>query len=262
MTDQRKVVAIIPAAGSAARLSPLPCSKELYPVGLHTEGDGVQRPKVVAQYLIEQLELAGIRKIFVSLRRGKEDIMTYFGDGASLGVDIAYLVTTIPYGAPYTIDRAYQFVKEDIVALGFPDILFESGAAFSAVLRRQGQRQADVVLGLFPADRPDKCDMVDVDGSGVVRQIVIKQQESPLPWTWGIAVWSPSFTRYMHDYLKDHLQRGASAPELFVGDVIRAAIDDGLRVEAIPVSDSPFIDIGTPEDLARAIDRYTHLHDT
>jgi glucose-1-phosphate thymidylyltransferase len=256
MADERKVVAVIPAAGSAARLSPLPCSKELYPIGLHTEGDGVQRPKVVAQYLLEKLKRAGIAKVFISLRRGKADIMNYFGEGKSLGLDIAYLVTEVPYGAPYTIDRAHEFVKDDIVALGFPDILFDADEAFSALLHRLSQTQADVVLGLFPADRPDKCDMVAVDAAGVVEQIVIKQKDCVLTETWGIAVWAPRFSAYLHGYLKTHLSGAATAKELFVGDVIRAAIADGLRVEAIRVSDSPFIDIGTPEDLARAVDRY------
>jgi glucose-1-phosphate thymidylyltransferase len=40
---------------------------------------------------------------------------------------------------------------------------------------------------------------------------------------------------------------------LSVGDVVQAAIDAGLRVEGIPVSKSPYLDIGTAEGLAHAI---------
>ena len=43
--------------------------------------------------------------------------------------------------------------------------------------------------------------------------------------------------------------------ELFIGKVIQEAINDGLRVEAIHVSDTPYIDIGTPDDLLRATKR-------
>jgi len=249
------VVAVIPAAGSAARLSPLPCSKELYPVGLLTDESGVRRPKVVAQYLLENLRRAGIEKAFISLRKGKADILEYFGDGSHLGMNLAYLVTQIPYGAPYTIDRAYEFVKHDLVALGFPDILFDAENAFGAVLQHQSQTHADVVLGLFPADRPDKCDMVEVDAAGAVTQIVIKQAECSLTETWGIAIWTPRFTEYMHNYLAAHLAGAAATEELHIGDVIRAALGEGWRVEGVRVSDSPFIDIGTPDDLARAIER-------
>lgn len=259
MTDQRRVVAVIPAAGSAARLSPLPCSKELYPVGLQTDKGGVRRPKVVAQYLLESLRQAGIEKAFISLRKGKADILEFFGDGSHLGMDLAYLVTQIPHGAPYTIDRAYEFVKHDLVALGFPDILFDAEDAFGALLQHQSQTNADVVLGLFPADRPDKCDMVEVDVAGAVTQIVIKQAGCSLSETWGIAIWTPRFTEYMHNYLAAHLAGAAVTKELFVGDVFRAALGDGLRVKGVRVSDSPYIDIGTPDDLARAIERYMRI---
>ena len=256
MISQRQVVAIIPAAGNATRLSPLPCSKELYPVGFYTGEDGIQRPKVVSQYLIEKLKHAGIKSVFFSLRKGKADIMDYFGDGSSFGVDIAYLVTSIPYGVPYTIDRAYHFLNNDIVALGFPDILFDPDDAFSNLLARQAERQADVVLGLFPADRPDKCDMVETDKNGIVKQIVIKPKHTSLTETWGIAVWTPSFSRYMHEFLKTHLNSGATEEELFIGDVIQAATKEGFYVDTVTVSKSPFIDIGTPEDLAKALNRY------
>jgi glucose-1-phosphate thymidylyltransferase len=256
--DQRRVVAVIPAAGSATRLSPLPCSKELYPVGLGTDEGGVRRPKVVAQYLLESLRRAGIEKAYISLRKGKADILEYFGDGSTLGMHLAYLVTQIPYGAPYTIDRAYEFVKHDLVALGFPDILFDAENAFGALLQHQSQSSADVVLGLFPADRPDKGDLVEVNAAGTVTQIIIKQAECSLTETWGIAIWTPRFTGYMHNYLATHVA-AAATKEFHVGDVIQAALDDGLLVKGIRVSDSPFIDIGTPDDLARAIDRYMRV---
>ena len=40
-----------------------------------------------------------------------------------------------------------------------------------------------------------------------------------------------------------------------VGDVVQAAIDHGMRVEAVQVSDEPFLDIGTGEDLVSAVRR-------
>jgi len=144
-------------------------------------------------------------------RRGKADIMNYFGDRKSLGLDITYLVTEVPYGAPYKIDRAYEFVKDDIVALAFPIILFDADAAFSALVHRPSLTGADVVVGLFPADRPDKCDMVAVDEARAVKQIVIKQKDCVLAETWGIAVWAPRFSTYLRDYLKTRLSSAATA---------------------------------------------------
>ena len=42
-------------------------------------------------------------------------------------------------------------------------------------------------------------------------------------------------------------------PELFVGDVIQAAIHAGLQVAAVPFTNGRYLDIGTPENLVKAI---------
>lgn len=257
MKNQQQVVAIVPAAGNATRLFPLPFSKELYPSGLFVDDSGVSQPKVVSHYLMDKFKSAGIKKVLFSIRKGKADIMEHFGDGLSFGVDASYLITTIPFGAPYTVDRAYNYIKEDIVALGFPDILFEPEDAHTSLLDQQIKCQADVVLGLFPADRPDKCDLVETDQDGLVKKIVIKSAQSHLAETWGIAVWTPVFTKYLHDFLAVRGKQSATDKELHIGDVIQSAINDGLYVDAIRVSEKPFIDIGTPDDLEKAIHEYS-----
>jgi len=56
MSDE--LVGLIPAAGQAKRVSPLPGSKELFPVGFREVevGGHVQlRPKVVSQYLLDNM---------------------------------------------------------------------------------------------------------------------------------------------------------------------------------------------------------------
>jgi glucose-1-phosphate thymidylyltransferase len=50
----REVIGLIPAAGETKRIAPLPCSKELYPLGFEIEKESnLQRPKSACQYLIE-----------------------------------------------------------------------------------------------------------------------------------------------------------------------------------------------------------------
>ncbi len=256
MTVKQQLVAIIPAAGHASRLSPLPCSKELYPIGTHISEDNSVHPKVVSHYLLDKFKRAGIEKVFFSLRKEKADILDYFGDGAAFGVDIAYVVPYVPFGVPYTIDRAYRFVKDDIVALGFPDILFEPENAYDTLLARQKERQADVVLGLFPADRPDKCDMVELNDDGTIKHIVVKPKKTSLTMVWGIAIWTPRFTQYLHDFLGS-VEAESFENELQLSDVILAANRNGLHIDTIQVSEKPFVDIGTPEDLARAIRQFS-----
>jgi glucose-1-phosphate thymidylyltransferase len=110
-----------------------------------------------------------------------------------------------------------------------------------------------VVLGLFPADQPEKVDMVDSGADGKVNQIVIKPRQTQLRHTWGVALWPRCFPGLcMNTWLllgnPPHIP-----PELFMGDIIQAAIGEGLRVEAVHVSDEPFLDIGMPDDLIRAV---------
>lgn len=260
-----KIIGLIPAAGVAARISPLPGSKELFPVGFQTvaNNNGL-RPKVIAHYLLEKMRIAGISRAYIVLRKGKWDIPAYFGDGSMLDMHLAYLIMNLPYGAPYTVDQAYPYVKDAIIALGFPDIYFEDEDAYSRILSRLAESESDVVLGIFPGDQPSKMDMVALDDNDHVSRIEIKPAKTGLHYTWGMAVWTPAFTQFMHDFLIRHYsinkKANEEAPstlhELFVGDIIQAAIEHGLRVEAVKISDIPFIDIGTPDNLVKITQRF------
>jgi dTDP-glucose pyrophosphorylase len=59
----------------------------------------------------------------------------------------------------------------------------------------------------------------------------------------------------MHKYLTNVKDLVETQPELFIGEVIKASIHEGLKVEAVQVSEEPFLDIGTGDDLLRAVKR-------
>jgi dTDP-glucose pyrophosphorylase len=67
------------------------------------------------------------------------------------------------------------------------------------------------------------------------------------------------FYYYLYDELRDFKTTIFIERELLIKDIINMVIQDGLRVEAVHVSDKPFIDIGTSEDLARAVRCFMHL---
>ncbi|NEQ69509.1 MAG: dTDP-glucose pyrophosphorylase [Symploca sp. SIO2D2] len=267
MKDQ-EVIGLLPAAGHGTRISPLPMSKELYPIGFRlVEPDHSLRSKVVGHYLLEKMHLAGISKAYVVLRSGKWDIPNYFQDGAMLNMDLGYLIMRLPFGVPYTLDQAYPFVKEALIAVGFPDIICQPDDIFIKLLARLRASNSEVVLGLFPTDYPQKVGVVDFDQEGRVYQILEKSNRTDLPYMWGVAVWTPVFTNFMHEYLaKRESQKlqsnGKNNPqlqrELPLGDVIQAAIDVGLPVEAEVFADGEYLDIGTPEDLVRAVRNFAN----
>ena len=263
---ESEVIGLIPAAGEARRIAPLPLSKELYPIGFRSVDETQNlRPKVVCHYLLEKMRLAGITKAYIILRSGKWDIPAYLGDGAMVDMSLGYLMMGLPFGVPYTLDQAYLFVQKAIVVLGFPDILFQPDDVFTKLLVRQVTSKADVVLGLFPTAQPQKAGMVDFDTEGRVRLIKEKPKQTDLRYMWGVAVWTPVFTSFLHEYLvtieanRPQNQAGnypSKEQELAIGDVIQAAINTGLQVQAEVFTDGEYLDIGTSEDLVRAVRRF------
>ena len=258
------VIGLIPCAGRATRIAPLPCSKELFPVGLRQLNDGLLRPKVVSHYLLEQMREGGVRKAFLILRSGKWDIPQYYGNGAMVGMDLGYLMMAKPYGPPYSLDAAYPFVRGSRVALGFPDILFEPRNAFARALERLATTRADLVLGLCRVGDTSISDMVEVDRVGRVRELVIKPDETRLKLGWVLAVWTSKFTEFMHEYLMlprvAAEQAGTALPaELTVGEVIQAAISEGLSTQSVTFPRQTYLDIGTPENLIEAMKKSVSL---
>ena len=254
MVNQDQVIGIIPAGGKAARLSPLPFSKELYPIGFQHMKNGSLRPKPVCIYLLEKMRLAGISKVYIILRSGKWDIPAYLGNGTDLNIHLAYLIMGLPFGVPYTVDQAFPFIRDRIIAFGFPDIIFQPEDAFIRLLARQKETDADIVLGLFPVNQPEKWDMVELNGDRRIRKILMRPVRTELRYTWIISVWTPVFSNFMHEYLIQ--LQGTGEPmrqELFMSNVVQHAIEKGLRVEGVLLPEGSCLDIGTPEDLVKAV---------
>lgn len=81
-------------------------------------------------------------------------------------------------------------------------------------------------------------------------------------YAWVIAVWTEVFIQFMHNYLsaiqetRKHGNDGNNVSkqrELFVGEVIQAAINNNLKVEDVIFPDFSCLDIGTSEDLVKTI---------
>ena len=261
--EENEVIGLIPAAGHAKRIAPLPLSKELFPLRFQMlNQEHIARPKVVSEYLIDKFKQAGISKIFMVIRKGKWDIPEYFGDGELVNMHLSYLMMREPFGPPFTLDQAYPFVRHSIVAFGFPDIMFNHDDVFSQLLERQHASQSDVVLALFPAHNPHVMDMVDIGEKEKIRIIYLKPKETNLTYCWLCAVWTPVFTEFMHDYLQvyrkeNSLQKAKNEKweqaDLTVGEVIQAGIEHGLDVSGVSFPDGRYIDIGTPEDLVKSM---------
>lgn len=249
-----EIVGLIPAAGYASRIAPIPCSKEIFPVEVaHTKDGSIHQPRVISHYLLESMKTANVKKAYMILRDGKWDIPAYYQKQGNLNIDIAYLVTGATLGVPYTLDCAYPFVRDKKIVFGFPDILFEPKSAFKKLIKKQEQTSGDITLGLFEADNPQKMDMVDFGKNGEVKRIVIKPKSTDLKYTWIMAVWSPKFTQFMHESVSQDANLSNPKQEIHIGEIIQKGIDEGLRVNSVSFSQGFYIDIGTKDDLKKVM---------
>ena len=252
------IVALIPAAGKGSRLAPFPCPKELFPVGyqdIEINGEHQKRPKVVSQYLVENLVRAGTDKILIILGDGKADIMSYYGDGARFGADIAYLFQEQLHGMPGALALARPWVEDSTVLFGMPDTIIEPKNVFRKLLAHHHQTSADLSLGLFRTDTPEKFGMVECDSDGTVLGTIDKPENTQLTLMWGCACWSFRFTELLTDYVASVAYEGKEA---VLGDVFNRAIENGLAVQGCTFDDGQYIDIGTTNELDLALKRF-HL---
>lgn len=254
----KNVVGIIPAAGKGSRLYPYPSPKELFPIGFQDfaiNGSMQKRPKVISQYLVENIINAGARQLIFILGEDKYDIMRYYSDGSRFGVDVAYLFQEKLHGMPFAINLAKNWVKDSVVLFGMPDTIIEPRDVFCRLLEKLEESLADLVLGLFPTDNPSKFGMVSIGEAGDVVSIIDKPAETTLQYMWGCACWTQAFTDMIDDYLTAHAYQGR---EVVLGDIFNAAIQNNLNVKAVKFDDGQYIDIGTVNELDSALKRF-HL---
>lgn len=247
------IVGLVPAAGFGRRLPGEAMSKEILPVWRS------DRPVVTC--LLEAMVRGGASRIHMILRPEKQDVVATLGDGSTWGVDLTYLFTEATWGPALTLDRAYPHVSDACVLLGFPDIVMASPDPFSPLVQGLKTGDCDVLLGLFPPSTRQQADPVVLsapnsasDNTPVpVAAILPKDVRHDTPWRWGLAAWGPTMTRFLHRQVaKIETERPTGAAEWSVGVLLNQAIEAGLNVGGIPVSETPFLDTGTPEGLAWA----------
>ena len=250
------LVGIIPAAGKGTRLAPFPCPKELFPVGFQdfdVNGEMQKRPKVISQYILENMLEAGVKRILFILGEGKSDIMDFYGDGHRFGCEIGYLYQERLNGMPTAINLARPWIGDATVVFGMPDTIIQPIHALKELLEFHQEHEAMLSLGLFPTDQPQKFGMVEFDDDRNVLSTIDKPKDSKLTHMWGCCVWSKQFT----DLIDTHLtENEKETKEIVLGDVFDLALEKKQTVKALPI-DGSYIDIGTANELNAALAQFS-----
>lgn len=229
------MIGVIPAAGAGQRIQPLGCSKELLPVGSRMI-EGIERPKAVAEYVVERMIAAGAKQICMVISGEKSDVLRYFAE-RDYDAEIFYVVQQRPLGLCDALFRAEPFSRHhERVLLGLPDTIWFPENAYRLALE---QSTTGVELLLFPSRDPAAFDAVVCDELNYVTKVEVKRVDCHSSWIWGaVAATGAAF------HALKLLWEARHRADEYLGNLLNAYIDAGNPVRGHHLGER-YMDVGT-----------------
>ena len=125
--------------------------------------------KPVLQHQIELCRRHGFCNIALLVQHRHEKISEYFGDGASLGVSLTYIIEDEPRGTSGALRDALPMLAERFLVL-YGDTFVD--VDLLSMWTYHEDSGAVATLLLHPNDHPQDSDLVDIDDQGNVRAIL------------------------------------------------------------------------------------------
>jgi mannose-1-phosphate guanylyltransferase / phosphomannomutase len=181
--------AVVMAGGEGTRLRPLTSNqpKPMVPI--------VGKPCM--EHILELLRGHGLRDVVVTVAFLPQAIRGYFGEGETLGMQIAYSVEESPLGTAGSVRHAAKQLDETFVVIS-GDALCD--VDLTALVAFHRERDAAVTIGLKAVDNPLEFGIVVTDDEGRVERFLEKPSWSQVfsdTINTGIYVLEPEVLRHV-----------------------------------------------------------------
>lgn len=226
--------AVVLAGGKGTRLKPFTFAfpKPLVPVG----------DTPILDILVQQLRRAGVRRISMAVGHLAELITAYFSDARFGDLDIAYHREAQPLGTAGPLALIPDLNERFLVVNG--DLL--TTLDFQAMVRHHIASGADATIGSYTKELKIDLGVLDIDDRGLLRGYIEKPTHT-YRVSMGVYVFEPSVLSL--------LKPGERAD---LPDLIHRLIAAKRPVNVYPF-DGFWLDIGRPDDYAKAIEEFETL---
>lgn len=246
------LVGLLPAAGRGVRFGASGYIKELFPL-LFTSGaeDRILEPRPLCEMALRAIRAAGAERCLVLVSPEKMEILRVLGAGAGVDLALAYMVQPEPRGLPHAVRCAWPWLGTADVVFAMPDTIVLPTDALRRVHEFRLRTGADLTLGVFPVEEPERFGPVEVAPDGTILRILDKPPHREVKTVWGVCAWAESFTRFCAGW--DAVAERERPAERVLGNAFEAARKAGLVVNACALEDGVYLDIGTPRGLREAL---------
>ncbi len=241
---------IMPAAGLGTRLYPFKGAKELLPLGQQVI-DGIIRPKLVSQYGLEAMSLAGINNVIMPITSKKKAAFNEcLSNGKKVGVDISYLIINNSLSMVETIARALKGHRNERIFFGMPDTCVLPTDCFVQLLEEHEKHGSCLSLGLFQTSEPHKYGMIKTDSHNRVFYHKDKPNNTSAEYMWGIAIWEPVFSDFILKNIAKFTEEKTG--ELTFGDVMDRFMNNNT-IYGFTIKRGRYYDVGTYDGYKKAV---------
>jgi glucose-1-phosphate thymidylyltransferase len=246
------LVGLLPAAGRGVRFGASGYIKELFPLLFTSDSDDrILEPRPLCEMALRAIRASGAERCLVLVSPEKTEVLRVLGSGAAVDLALAYMVQAEPRGLPHVVRCARSWLADADVVFAMPDTIVLPPDALRRTHEFRLQTSADLTLGCFPVDEPERFGPVEVAPDGTILRILDKPPHREVNTVWGVCAWSAAFTRFCADW--DAQAERERPTERVLSNAFEAARQAGLKVNACVFADGGYLDIGTPRGLREAL---------